>query len=418
MNRSVFTFLYATREKHPTFRVDLTELFSNKLTRKGHSIDWHMQPMRRASSGWVQVGTNERVCLGRSFGEGGFWRKALNQLAGLHHDLRLFSLIFQRDYDFVQVRDKIFAAFIAQLAARMRRIPFYYWMSFPYPEADLYRAQDMDLDIPAPRRLFYRLRGRWTGWLLYRVVLPRTAHVFVQSDRMKEEVAARGVAADRMTVMPMGINLDRMTYVTQTPSLPHFPRLVYTGSLVRLRRIDFLIDMLKRIHENLPQTELILVGDGLPRDMDFLQAEAERLGVADFVRFTGFVPTEEAWEYVRQADVCLSPLPPNPILDVGTPTKVVEYMALNKPVVANRHPDQSKLLDESGAGFAVDYDPQAFADKVTELLRRPEQARMMGARGLGYVQQHRSYAALSAALEERYLSLLGRRRRPQWARAA
>jgi glycosyltransferase involved in cell wall biosynthesis len=116
----------------------------------------------------------------------------------------------------------------------------------------------------------------------------------------------------------------------------------------------------------------------------------------------------EAWTYIQQATVCLSPLRPNPILDAGTPTKVIEYMAFNKVVVANRHPDQSKLLEESGAGYAVEYESDAFAQAVIELLRDPESARRMGARGREYVRRHRSYAALTDALEARYLELLGR----------
>ncbi|HKO89206.1 MAG TPA: glycosyltransferase family 4 protein, partial [Burkholderiales bacterium] len=384
-----------------------TELFSAKLANKGHSVDWHMQAMNKASSGWIQITPNERVCVGRSFGGRSLWHKALNQLSGLRHDLRLYSLALKRHYDFIQVRDKIFAAFIALLAARLHRIPFYYWMSFPYPEADLYRAADKEMNLPFLLRVFYRLRGHWTGWLLYRVVLPQASHVFVQSDRMKADVAAKGIAQEKMTAVPMGINLDRIDTTAVTPLSENSARLVYTGSLVRLRRIDFLLDVLKRVQTRIPHAELVLVGEGLPRDMQFLEAEAARLGVNDSVRFVGFVPTEQAWAFVRDADVCLSPLPPNPILDCGTPTKVIEYMALNKPVVANRHPDQSKVLNESGAGFAVDYDAQSFADAVVELLSNPTVAAQMGARGLLYVRQHRSYDALATALELQYLRLLG-----------
>jgi glycosyltransferase involved in cell wall biosynthesis len=417
MIRTSFTCLYATREKHPTFRVDLTELFSAKLAAKGHSIDWHMQSINRASSGWVQVSRSERVCVGRNFGSGTFVHKVLNQLSGLRHDLRLYTLAFKRHYDFIQVRDKIFAGFLALLAARLQRIPFYYWMSFPYPEADLYRAKDAEMNIPLAMRWFYRIRGLWTGWLLYRIVLPRASHVFVQSDRMKANVAAKGVSPENMTAIPMGINLDRMPPAAPALTPGRAPRLVYTGSLVRLRRIDFLIDVLKRVKARVPEAELVLVGEGLPRDMHFLKAEAERLDVAESVYFTGFLPTDQAWEFVRDADVCLSPLPPNPILDCGTPTKVIEYMAFNRPVVANRHPDQGKLLDESGAGFAVEYDAQSFADAVVELLVDPARAAEMGGRGLAYVRQHRSYDALATTLEQEYIRLLGWRSGARMAEA-
>ena len=409
-----FLCLYSAREKHPATRVDLTELFSAGLAEKGHAIDWHMQadgtqPPAVRKGGWIQLNSNERVCVGRSFAGRNVLTQIRNLIAGVAHDLRLFRLAGKRDYDFVQVRDKIFAGMIGMLGAKARGIPFFYWMSFPYPEADLYRAADPYMRISFALRSFYRLRGAWTGFLLYRLLLPRTTHVFVQSDRMKEMVAARGIAAEKMTAVPMGINLDQVGERGAEGSKAVNPQLVYVGSMVRLLRMEFLLETLSRVHEHMPQTELLMVGEGLPRDMAFLREEARRLGVADKVRFTGALPMEQAWDAIRDADICLSPLAPNPILEVGTPTKVIEYMAFNKVVVANRHPDQSLLLDDSGAGYAVDYDPQAFADAILRLLRDPVAAEAMAARGRDYVSRHRSYAALSASLEARYLELLGRR---------
>lgn len=413
-----FLCLYSAREKYPATRVDLTELFSAGLADKGHSIDWHMQadgtqPPAVRKGGWIQLNSQERVCVGRSFAGRSVLTQIRNLIAGVAHDLRLYHLAGKRDYDFVQVRDKIFAGLIGMIGAKARGLPFFYWMSFPYPEADLYRARDPYMRISFALRCFYRVRGAWTGWLLYRVLLPRSTHVFVQSDRMKEMVAARGIAPDKMTAVPMGINLGQVgahgaDTKAEGEEHPH-PRLVYVGSMVRLRRMEFLLETLRLVHEHFPQTELIMVGEGLPRDMAFLREEAARLGVKHKVEFTGALPMEQAWDRIRVADVCLSPLAPNPILEVGTPTKVIEYMAFNKAVVANRHPDQSLLLDDSGAGLAVDYDPQAFADAIVRLLRDPQAAAAMAAKGRDYVSRHRSYAALSAGLEARYLKLLGRR---------
>jgi glycosyltransferase involved in cell wall biosynthesis len=402
-----FLCLYAAREKHPATRVDLTELFSAGLVGRGHAIDWHMQGAGAQAGGWIQLSAKERVCVGTGYGGRSVLTQVRNLLAGLEHDLRLYRIAGTRDYDFVQVRDKIFAGLIGLLAAKTRGLPFYYWMSFPYPEADRYRADDPYMRISFALRSFYRLRGAWTDWLLYRVLLPRASHVFVQSDRMKDMVAARGIPADKMTAVPMGINLDQVAERGE-PNASGGQRLVYVGSMVRLRRMEFLLETLKRVHAEFPHAELLMVGEGLPRDMAFLREEAARLGVRDRVHFTGALPMERAWDEIRGADICLSPLAPNPILEVGTPTKVIEYMAFNKVVVANNHPDQTKLLEESGAGLAVEYEPQAFADAIVRLLRDPEGAAAMGARGRDYVSRNRSYAALSAALESRYLQLLGR----------
>ena len=88
----------------------------------------------------------------------------------------------------------------------------------------------------------------------------------------------------------------------------------------------------------------------------FFARRRERLGIADRVVFTGALPRDEAFAYVRAADVCLSPIYPSPMLDVASPTKLVEYMALAKPVIANEHPEQTQVLDASGGGLHVPWD--------------------------------------------------------------
>jgi len=413
MSEVTFTLLYSTRERHPTFRVDLVELFSAGLAvRAGHRVDWHMQSAQAAPASLVRASANERVFVGAAVAGKGVLGKLRNHLAAWRHDLRLYRLVRRGDYDFVQVRDKVLAGLVCLAAARARRIPFFYWMSFPYPEADLFRAGDPAMDLPWTLRAFYRLRGRLTRWLLYRVVLPRADHVFVQSERMREDVAACGIDPGRMTAVPMGVNVARIREAAARdgdaaePDARGRRRLVYVGTLVRVRRIDLLLDVLRRVRAAGSDAMLELVGDGPEPDVRFLREEARRLGLAGHVRFTGFLPPERAWAHIRRAEVCLSPFRPSPILDSTSPTKVIEYLACGRPVVANRHPDQAKVLGESGAGLVVDYDPQAFADAVLELLAEPERARAMGRRGVDYVGRHRSYDQLSRRLEARYRELL------------
>ncbi len=117
----------------------------------------------------------------------------------------------------------------------------------------------------------------------------------------------------------------------------------------------------------------------------------------------------QAWGYIRAADVCVSYIRPHPILDVGTPTKVLEYLAWNRPVVANDHPDQVQVLRESGAGIAVPSTPEAFAEAIDRLLSDRELAEGMARNGVDYVRSNRNYEALVDMLEDRYHAVLDRR---------
>jgi hypothetical protein len=71
-----------------------------------------------------------------------------------------------------------------------------------------------------------------------------------------------------------------------------------------------------------------------------------RLGLSTAVTVTGFLPMEQAWEFVKQADICFSPLYPIPVLLSTSPTKFIEYMAMAKCIVANEH---SRTMPDHGS---------------------------------------------------------------------
>jgi glycosyltransferase involved in cell wall biosynthesis len=181
---------------------------------------------------------------------------------------------------------------------------------------------------------------------------------------------------------------------------------VYIGTLSRSRRLDFLIKAFHIVHEKIPEAVLVLVGSASERDMNSLRNEVKRYALQKHVLFTGYLPLREAWGYVRAATVCVSPIPPNPILNVGSPTKIIEYMAWSKPVIANDHPDQSKVLVESGGGLVVPYDVDAFSNAIFDILQNSEKAQSMGSRGKSYVRAHRSYESISEMLDTKYRVLL------------
>lgn len=177
---------------------------------------------------------------------------------------------------------------------------------------------------------------------------------------------------------------------------------MYLGTLSKVRRLDFLIRVFAKVLEHIPDAKLYIVGRGDdPTDEELLHKEADRLGVLPAVRFLGQLPQAQALEYVRDADVCVSPFFPTPILNSASPTKLVEYMAMGKAVVANDHPEQRLVIQESGAGLCVPWDEAAFARAVVELISQPDVAKSMGAKGRSYALEHRAYNIIAEVVEAR-----------------
>jgi len=207
--------------------------------------------------------------------------------------------------------------------------------------------------------------------------------------------------------VPMGVTLseDPVTKIADDRLEGKKP-IVYLGTMLELRRIDFIIEAFALVLESEPTAVLLLVGDGPEKDMKIVNDAIQRLNLQDHVIQTGFIAIEKAWQYVKTSSVGLSILPPIDIMKVSSPTKVVEYMSLQIPSVVNDVGDQGTIVDESGSGIVVAYDRQAIADAIIEILSNESKAAEMGSVGFDYILQNRSYQVISDRLEKKYLELL------------
>jgi len=340
--------------------------------------------------------------------EGGAAKKHIKTM--WHGIRQLFSADRSR-YQAIQVRDMPVLAAFGLLAARLKGLPFYYWMSFPMPEGQIELARERGRSAGLMKFLFPWLRGRIGRFLLYRVVLPDADHVFVQSDRMKEDMVGKGIDFAKMTPVPMGVDLEEIRLEeirpTDDPRLKGRRVLVYLGSLDRPRRVDILFEMLALLKTKVPNILLVLVGDTEDEmHRNWLKQQAVAAGVSNNVLWTGWLPMTDGWRYVRAAEVTLSPIPRGDLLDCSSPTKVPEYLALGTPVVCNDNPDQASAIASSGAGLCVTYTAKDFADAVVTMLAADDQVRSaMINRGKRYVAEQRDYRLLGEKLAHQYLAL-------------
>jgi glycosyltransferase involved in cell wall biosynthesis len=238
---------------------------------------------------------------------------------------------------------------------------------------------------------------------------------------MRVDVAHEGIDPEKMTAVPSSIKLEDIDAAADAGApadvAPGDHAIVYLGTLLRERRLDFLVRTLALVLESVPAARLVFVGRGeMPEDEELLRREAEQLGVAHAMTITGWLPMPVAWQHVRRAAVCVSPYFPVPILRSTSPTKLVEYMALGKPVVANDHPEQSLVIDQSGGGLVCSWDEDEFAHALVAILQDPERAAAMGRAGRAFVVSRRTHWAMVDLVADTYhavLGGLGRRGAPQ-----
>jgi glycosyltransferase involved in cell wall biosynthesis len=399
--------LVVSSDTFPPTRVDVAVLFGVELAARGHEIDWILQSEAACPRAYVTPWGSGRVWVGATDLGQSLLSRIRKHALGIANDCRLFSRLRRGRYDAVEVKDKFLSGIFAIIASRLFRTRFIYWLSYPFPEHYLQRAKDGTERYP----LLYRIRGLAFKILLYRLLLPAADHIFVQSEQMRTDIAAEGIPADKMTAVPMGISADLCGSAEPSRDrelLPvGVPAILYLGSLNKVRGLDCLIRAFARVRTSVPGARLYIVGRGDdPADEAFLESEVARLKLQSSVVFVGQLPQADALRFVREADVCVSPIPE--ILRAASPTKLVEYMAMGKAVVANDHPEQKRVIEESGAGYCVPWEEQSFADAIVRLLNDPETAQAMGRRGRRYVLDHRTYATIAAAVEQQFLDIVER----------
>ena len=195
-----------------------------------------------------------------------------------------------------------------------------------------------------------QLRLRWLAGALERYVWRSADKVLVVTGVLQQAVAAAGVPPNRIEVVPNGID------PAQFAALP--AREAGDGPLV-LGFVGFVRDwhgleaviaaMAAEPHGAILQ--LVVVGDGPARET--LQRQAQSLGLADRVTFTGLQPREAIPALVAGFDIALQPL----VVSYASPLKIFEYMAAGRAIVAPDQPNIREILRDGET--AVLFDPQA-----------------------------------------------------------
>lgn len=396
---------YAAWDAFPPWRLDVDELFVRQLPLLDLEVSWSLRREKPGPCGKEAYCSQTfylplRVSLGGRVGD------SINRIIRYGCELVLFvRLLVWRRYDIIQVRDRrYFFALLGWIVARIRGGKFVYWCSYPFPEHIVETASRRRGALA----FLLRIRGRVAHWYVYQVIMRVADHVFVQSDQMLSDISSYGIPKDRMTPVPMGASPRVLSLAYKTASRKiQKSKIVYLGTLARVRRLSMVIEAFQLVQKKVPDAQLIIVGEGdHPGERAALEGLVKQYRLEERVVFTGFVPMEEAWSHAASAEVCLSPIFPSFVLRSASPTKLIEYMALGRPVVANDHPEQTSILRQSGAGMTVPWGAPHFAEAILGLLSDSEKAADFGARGRAWVSGNRTYEKLASFVMQRYKDIV------------
>ncbi|MEM7293151.1 MAG: glycosyltransferase family 4 protein, partial [Pseudomonadota bacterium] len=385
--------LFMTSDKYPVFRPAAKFIFGRELPGRGVKIDWLIQSDGDEDAPKRVHLDNGTIYLASSNRRESKIAKVFKHFLDIVNDLRVFQLAFANRYDVIQVKDKYLGAILGALAAFFTKSKFAYWIAYPHAEESLYTAREGF----AKFKYFSYIRGYVYAFCLYKIVCPMADTVFVQSEQMKEDMAQRGVDRDKMVPVPGSVDIVEIQAFLngKQPTVNH-NQILYVGTLMRLRHLEMLVEALALVRETVPDATLHFLGKGEhPADEELLKGAADRLGLTDSVVFLGNQPYEFVIKYVAASAVCLSPYYPSFVLNSTSPTKLLEYMAVGRPIVGNVHPEQKQVIADSDCGECVEWSAEAFAAAIVKLLQDTQTAEQRGAKGKAYIEENRTHKILS-----------------------
>lgn len=212
----------------------------------------------------------------------------------------------------------------------------------------------------------------------------RTANLVIATNESYREVAIRrgGVDPARVFVVRSGPSRHRFATVrTPDPALKRGkPLLVaYLGVMAPQDGVDHLLRAAHHLVRAMGRTDVAFTLIGAGDSFEDLRALNRELGLEDVVHFTGRVPDADVEAILATADVCVSPDPLNPLNDVSTMNKVLEYMACAKPVVCFDLKEHRHSAGD-GALYAEPNKDDELAKAIARLLDDPALRAAMGGR--------------------------------------
>lgn len=316
---------------------------------------------------------------------------------------RIAELAEELRPDILHAHSPVLNAVPAIRAARRLGIPAVYEVRAFWEDAAV------DHGTTREGSLRYRLTRALETW-----AFRRADHVFTICEGLRRDIVGRGIAADKVTVIPNAVDVDSFQLSGDADAglkaqlgLASATVLGFVGSFYAYEGLDLLLDAFPALLTRQPALRILLVGGG-PQEAN-LRAQAERLGIADKVVFTGRVPHGEVSRYYDLIDLLVYPRHSMRLTELVTPLKPLEAMAQGRLFVASDVGGHKELIrdGETGRLFAAG-SPEALAGAVGDMLADRAQWPQLRAAGRAFVEDVRNWRNSVANYAQVYSSLTGR----------
>lgn len=227
---------------------------------------------------------------------------------------------------------------------------------------------------------------------------------FVTNESYRQIAISRGgMSPDKVHVLRSGPRLERLRIQPPRPEIKRGKKHMvgYLGVIGQQEGIEYLLEAARYLRDEKGRDDIFwgIVGGG--PHLDALRRKSEEMGLQDIVEFTSRVSDEVMLDYLNTADVCVNPDEYNAMNDKSTMNKVLEYMALGKPIV-QFDLTEGRYSAQEASLYAERNNARDLADKISLLLDDPARRAEMSSIGRDRILNQLSWDHTSRTLLSAY----------------
>jgi len=258
----------------------------------------------------------------------------------------------------------------------------------------------------------YMAKFNRTGWfyklmLFFEKCTFRTADYSIATNESYKAIAVKRGRMDpeKVAVVRSGPDTQKVFLQQPNPALKKGRSFLvgYIGVIGEQEGLDLLIQSIRIIREKRDDIRYAIVGGGT--HLDFIRQYAKENKVDDIIDFYGRIDDSTMLQVISTCDICVNPDVPSEMNNLSTMNKIMEYMALKKPIV-QYDLKEGRYSAQEASLYAKNTEVADFAAKMTSLLDDPAMREKMGAYGYERLQNHLSWEKQRTILVDFYVRVL------------
>ena len=233
-------------------------------------------------------------------------------------------------------------------------------------------------------------------------VIQNATRVLSTTPELVRYAEEMGACSQNVEYFPLGINPQFFKPTPKSESLADDIGISisdtvigFVGTIYPFAGLDFILNQFNLLKNQIKNIKFVIIGGG--PDFERIKFLVKKLNLESSVILTGFVKQEKLYEYISLFDICINPFEINAITDRIIPTKILEYMACQKPVLSTPLKGTVELLPNESFGIVYS-SLDNFISSIIELSKNKERLNVLGINGFDYIKKNHHWDALTDKL--------------------